>query len=184
MAIHVAENESDPVNKLFGEGEAFDYYAEKTRSTKPFFIRALEACASLNVYLKMVEKTRREEQPPWIRDNKNNIITRMMAVPKRAGTIRRKAELEQAIEEEEIGDFIRVYTDGSKMDNLVGCAGCAVICDGTKEMRIRLAEQTCIFNAEAQAIIEAIRRWRTTKRLYGTRIIIHYTARATVRQQN
>jgi hypothetical protein len=59
MAIHVAENESHPVNKLFGEGEAFDYYAEKTRSTKPFFIRALEACVSLNVDLKMQEKTRR-----------------------------------------------------------------------------------------------------------------------------
>jgi hypothetical protein len=34
MAIHVAENESHPVNKLFGEGEVFDYYAEKSRSTK------------------------------------------------------------------------------------------------------------------------------------------------------
>jgi hypothetical protein len=40
MTIHVAENESHPVNKLFGEGETFDYYAEKTRSTNPFFIRA------------------------------------------------------------------------------------------------------------------------------------------------
>jgi hypothetical protein len=128
MAIAVAENESHPVNKLFGEGEALYYCAEKTRSTKPFSIRALEACASLNVDLNLVEKTRREEHPPWIRNNMKNIITRMMAVPKGTGTIRFKAELEQAIEEEEIGDFTRVYTDGSKMDNLVGCSA---IC-GTK----------------------------------------------------
>jgi ribonuclease HI len=94
----------------------------------------------------------------------NNIITRMMAVPKMAGTIRLKAELEQAIEEEGIGDFTRLYTDGSKMNNLVGCA---TIC-GTKEMRIRLAEQTCIFNAEAQAIIEATRRRRITKKVILT----------------
>jgi hypothetical protein len=69
----------------------------------------------------------------------------MMAVPKGAGTIRLKTELEQAIEEEEIGDFTRVYTEGSKMVNLVGCT---IIC-GSKEIKTRLAEQTCIFNSEA-----------------------------------
>jgi hypothetical protein len=167
MAIHVAENESHPINKLFGECEAFNYYADISRSTKPFSIRALEACASPIVDLNMVEKRRREEHPPWIGNNMNNIITRMMAVLKTAGIIRLKAELEQAIEEEEIGDFTRVYTDGSKMDNLVGCAANC----GTKEIRIRLPEQTCIFNAEAQAIIEAIkttRRWRITKKVILT----------------
>jgi hypothetical protein len=92
MAIPVAENESHSVNKLFGEGEAFDYYAEQRRSTKTFSIRALEAYASLNEDLNMVEKTRREEHPPRIGNNMNNIITRMMAVPKGTGTIRLKAE--------------------------------------------------------------------------------------------
>jgi ribonuclease HI len=152
---------------LFGESEVFDYYTEKSRSTKPFPIRNLEAFASLNVDLNMVEKTWREEHPPWISDNMNNIITRMTAVPKGAGTIRLKTELEQVIEEEEISDFTRVYTDGSKMDNLVGYA----VIYGTKEIRIRLAEQTCIFSAEAQAIIEAIkatRRWRITKKVILT----------------
>jgi hypothetical protein len=48
----------------------------------------------------MVEKARREEYPPWIGDNMENIITKMMAVPKRAGTARLKTELEQTIEEE------------------------------------------------------------------------------------
>jgi hypothetical protein len=54
----------------------FDYHAEKTRTTKPFTIRALEAVASLNVDLNVVEKTRREEHPSWIGDNMNNIISR------------------------------------------------------------------------------------------------------------
>jgi ribonuclease HI len=38
--------------------------------------------------------------------------------------------------------------------------GCSVIC-GPEDIKIRLAEQTYIFNAEAQAIIEAIKatRW-------------------------
>jgi hypothetical protein len=50
--------------------------------TIPLFIRALEACSTLDVDLNMVEKARREKHPPWIGDNMENIITRMMAAPK------------------------------------------------------------------------------------------------------
>jgi hypothetical protein len=48
--------------------------------------------------------------------------------------------------------------------------GCSLICD-PEEISIRLAEQTCIFNAEDQAIIEAIkanRRWGIAKRIVIT----------------
>jgi hypothetical protein len=87
--------------------------------TKPFFIRALKACATLDVDLNMVEKARREEHPPWIGDNMKNIITSMMVVPQEAGTLRLKAELEQTIEEEGLQEFTRVYTDGSVMEDRV-----------------------------------------------------------------
>jgi hypothetical protein len=55
---------------------------------KPLFIRALEAYATLDVDLDMVEKARKEEHPPWIGNNMENIITRMMVVQKGAGTSR------------------------------------------------------------------------------------------------
>jgi hypothetical protein len=58
---------------------------------KPFFIRALEPCATLDVDLNMLEKARKEEHPPWIGENTENIITRMMAVPKGAVTASLKA---------------------------------------------------------------------------------------------
>jgi hypothetical protein len=58
-----------------------------------------------------------------------NIITKIMAVPKWAGTARLKAEMEPTIKEEALQEFTKVYTDGSVMEDLVGCA------------------QTCIFNA-------------------------------------
>jgi hypothetical protein len=48
--------------------------------------------------------------------------------------------------------------------------GCSIIC-GPEEIKIRLAEQTCIFNAEAQAIIETIkatRRWGLVKKIVIT----------------
>jgi hypothetical protein len=78
-----------------------------------------------------------------------NIITRMIDFPKGAGTTRHKVILEQTIEDEGLQEFMRVYIDGSVMKVQVGCS---VICD-PEVIKIRLAEQTCIFNAEAQAII-------------------------------
>jgi hypothetical protein len=57
--IHVVEHESHSVNEWFREEEAFDNYALNMKLTKPFFIRALEACTTLDVDLNMVEKARR-----------------------------------------------------------------------------------------------------------------------------
>jgi hypothetical protein len=61
-----------------------------------------------DVDLIMVEKAKKEEHPPSIRDNKKNIITRMMAVPKGAVIARFKVKLEQTIEEEGLQRFTRV----------------------------------------------------------------------------
>jgi hypothetical protein len=52
-----------------------------------------------------------------------------------------------------------VYTDGLLMEDRVGCA---IIYEATREIKIRLPKQMSIFNAEAVAILEAIkatRRW-------------------------
>jgi ribonuclease HI len=60
--------------------------------------------------------------------------------------------------------------------------GCLVIC-GPKEIKIRLAEQTCIFNAETQAIIEAIkatRRWGIVKRIVITDSLSNLIAQKTL----
>jgi hypothetical protein len=50
------ENESHPVNEWFREEEAFDNYALNIKLTKPLFIRAREACATLNLDLIMVDR--------------------------------------------------------------------------------------------------------------------------------
>jgi hypothetical protein len=123
------ENESHPVNEWFREEDAFDNYDLNMKLTKPFLIKALVDCATLDVDLNMVEKARREEHPPWIGDNMENIITRMMAVPKGVGTATLKAELEQTIKEEGLQKFTRMYTDGSIMEHRVGCL---VICGPKK----------------------------------------------------
>jgi hypothetical protein len=93
--------------------------------------------------------------------------TQMTAIPKGTATARIKAEMEQTIEEEGLEEYVRVYTDESLMENQVGCA---IICE-TREIKIRLQKQMSIVNAEAVAILEAIkatRRWGIAKNIILT----------------
>jgi hypothetical protein len=111
------------------------------------------------VDLGTVECVRELEHPSWIDNNSDNMITQLMVLLKGLGSARIRAELETIIKEEELREYARAYTDGPVMDERSGC----VIVMGQRELKIRLAGQMSIFNAEAQAIIEAIkitRRWR------------------------
>jgi hypothetical protein len=53
-AIHVAENSSHPVNRWFKEKEAYEDYALQPKLSRPFFLRALEVCSSLEIDQDMV----------------------------------------------------------------------------------------------------------------------------------
>jgi hypothetical protein len=55
IAIHVAKNENHPVNKLLRD-QLYNEYALKRELSKPFFIRAQEACATLGVDLGTVDQ--------------------------------------------------------------------------------------------------------------------------------
>jgi hypothetical protein len=143
-AIHVAKNSSHPVNRWFKEKEAYEDYALKPKLSRPFFVRALD--------LDTVESARQLEHPPWIGDNMENVNTQMTTIPKGTTTARLKAEMEQTIEEEGLEEYVRVYTDGSLMEDRVGSA---IICEA-REIKIRQPKQMSIFNAEAVAILEPI----------------------------
>jgi hypothetical protein len=107
-AIHLTENSSHPANRWFKEKEAYEDYAFKSKLSRPFFVRALEACSSLEVDLYMVESTRQLEDPPWIVDNMVNVNTKMTDIPKGTATARIKGEMEQTIEEEGLQEYVRV----------------------------------------------------------------------------
>jgi hypothetical protein len=160
--IHVAENSSHPVNRWFKEKEAYEDYALKPKLSRPFFVRALDACSSLKVDLDMVESARQLEHSPW--DYMENVNTQMTAIPKETATARIIAEMEQTIEEEGLEEYIRVYADGSLMEDRIGCA---IICEARK-IKIRLPKQMSIFNTESVAILEAIiatKRWEIAKKI-------------------
>jgi hypothetical protein len=103
------------------------------------------------VDLGTVECKKELEHPPWINNNSDNMIIQLMALPKGSRSASIRAELETIIEEEGLREYARVYTDGSVMDERSGC----VIVLGHRYVKIRLAGQMSIFNAEPQAIIEA-----------------------------
>jgi hypothetical protein len=51
IALHASENENHSVNKLLRDQEVYDEYGLRRKVSKPFFIRAQEACATFGVDL-------------------------------------------------------------------------------------------------------------------------------------
>jgi hypothetical protein len=141
IALHVAVNENHPANKLLRDQEVYDEYALRRQLSKPFFIRAQEACATLGMDLGTVECVKELEHPSWINNNSDNMIIQLMALPKGSGSARVRAEMETIIEEEGLRKYARVYTDSSVMDERSGCA----IAMGQREVKIRLADR-CQFS--------------------------------------
>jgi ribonuclease D len=91
IALHVAENENHPTNKLLRDQEVYDEYALRRKLSKPFFIRAQEACATLSVDLGTVESMKELKHKPWINNSYDNMITQLMALAKESGSARIRA---------------------------------------------------------------------------------------------
>jgi hypothetical protein len=99
IALHVAENENHPVNKLLIHQDIYIMIMPlDVKLSKPFFIRAQDACVTLGVDLDTVECVKALEHPRWINNNSDDMITQLMALPLRA-------ELETIIEEEELREY-------------------------------------------------------------------------------
>jgi hypothetical protein len=81
----------------------------------------------------------------------------MLALPKGSSTLRIRAELEET-PIANYPDYTQIYTDGSKMEDRVGCA--VVTPDENNE--IRLPRPFSIFSAEVKAINTAISITRNT----------------------
>jgi hypothetical protein len=58
--------------------------------SRPYFVRALEACSKLKVDLDTVERLRQLEHPPWTGDNMENVNTQMTTIAKWSRPSRRK----------------------------------------------------------------------------------------------
>jgi hypothetical protein len=80
----------------------------------------------------------------------------MLALPKESTTLRIRAEFEETLNANH-PDYTQIYTDGSKMEERVGCG---VTPSENKE--IQLPRPFSIFNAEVKAINTAVSITRKT----------------------
>jgi hypothetical protein len=111
----------------------------------------------LEVDLKDVDQMVQPEYTPWITNMEVNIDTTMLTLSKGLTALRIRAGLEETLNAN-YPDYTQKYTDGSKMEERVGCA-----VDTTGENKeIRLARPFSIFNAQAEAINTAISITRNT----------------------
>jgi hypothetical protein len=97
------------------------------------------------------------EYTPWITNMEVNIDTALLALSKGSSTLRIRTDLEETLNAN-YRDYTQIYTDGSKMEERVGCA--VVTLGENKEIRLPIASS--IFNAEAEAINTAISITRNT----------------------
>jgi hypothetical protein len=103
--------------------EEYDNYDVRPKLTKPYPVRALDACASLNIDLQKVDDMLTlRRQSPWMTDPEKKIFTSLRCLPKGAGKQRIRTEMQQLIEDERLNEYEHIYTDGSFKEEQVGCA--------------------------------------------------------------
>jgi hypothetical protein len=90
-------------------------------------------------------------RPPWRKNRNEQIDQSLCAIPKRSSIVRFYAETAKILEEK-YNEHIKIYTDGSKKDENVGCA----VITPDQKFRIRVKPQNMVYSAELKAIIKAI----------------------------
>jgi hypothetical protein len=64
-----------PMRTTLTDTEEYDNYAVRPKLTKPYPIRALDACASLNIDLQKVDMLTLRRQSPWMTDHEEQVLT-------------------------------------------------------------------------------------------------------------
>jgi hypothetical protein len=124
----------------------------RPKVTKPYPIRALDACASLNIDVPKEDMLTLRRKSPWMTDPEKQIFTSLRCLPKGAGKEWIRTEMQQLIEEERLNEHQHIYTDGSLKEQQVGCA----VVMPSSTLKYRLIPQTTSFNAEMFAILKAM----------------------------
>jgi hypothetical protein len=107
----------------------------------------------------MVKKRKTTEYSLWTNMSAENVIIELMANPRVAGIDKIRANMKQITNKNGLQEYHRVFTDGSLIGNKVGCK----IVSAQTKIKLRLAETTTIFNAELEAILEAVKLMRRNK---------------------
>jgi hypothetical protein len=95
LAVKILSKPEHPMKTTLTDTEEYDHYAVRPKLNKPYTIRALDACASLNIDLQKVDMLTLRRQSPWMADPEKQILTALRCIPKGAEKERIQGEMQQ-----------------------------------------------------------------------------------------
>ena len=149
-AIRLAANPSNPAFEVTFPPHFQEYYERKPNAIKSFGLRIALLLESTNINIKNIQKYSFSDIPSWC-ITKPNILFDLHNSKKSLSDSHLMKQNFQELQSR-LSDYQYIYTDGSKVDDKVGCA----YISGSHHEKIRLPDGSSIFTAESKAIDMAL----------------------------
>ena len=149
-AIRLAANPSNPAFEVTFPPQFQEYYERKPNAIKSFGLRIAPLLESTNINIKNIQKHSFSDIPSWC-ITKPNILFDLHNSKKSLSDSHLMKQNFQELQSR-LSDYQHIYTDGSKVEDKVGCA----FISGNHHEKIRLPDGSSIFTAESKAIDMAL----------------------------
>ena len=149
-AIRLAANPSNPAFEVTFPPQFQEYYERKPNAIKSFGLRIAPLLESTNINIKNIQKNSFSDIPSWC-ITKPNILFDLHNSKKSLSDSHLMKQNFQELQSR-LSDYQHIYTDGSKVEDKVGCA----YISGSHHEKIRLPDGSSIFTVESKAIDMAL----------------------------
>ena len=149
-AIRLAANPSNPAFEVTFPPQFQEYYERKPNAIKSFGLHIAPLLESTNINIKNIQKHSFSDIPSWC-ITKPNILFDLHNSKKSLSDSHLMKQNFQELQSR-LSDYQHIYTDGSKVEDKVGCA----YISGSHHEKIRLPDGSSIFTAESKAIDMAL----------------------------
>jgi ribonuclease HI len=154
-AVKITSNTKNPLKNMILNSTDYHTFIGP-RTTKPFYIRAQDSSATLDINLAEVWENSLQQQAPWIK-GRFSFDYSMQKFDKNNNQQIIRAEFLK-LQQNCYQHLVSIFTDGSKMADKTGCA----VITPDQEIKIRLADHTTVYTAELYAILQAV-EWSTNR---------------------
>ena len=148
--IRLAANPSNPAFEVTFPPQFQEYYERKSNAIKSFGLRIAPLLESANINTKIIQKHSFSDIQSWC-ITKPTILFDLHNSKKSLSDSHLMKQNFQELHSR-LSDYQHIYTDGSKVEDKVGCA----YISGSHHEKIRLPDGSSIFTAESKAIDMAL----------------------------
>ena len=149
-AIRLTANPSNPAFEVTFPPQFQEYYEREPNAIKSFGLREAPFLESTNINFKNIQKHSFSDIPPWCITIPNFLFDLHNSKKSFSDSHLMKQNFKEL--QSRLSDYQHIYTDGSKVDDKVGCAYIL----GSHHEKIRLPDGSSIFTAESKAIDMAL----------------------------